>query len=179
MTPQLEYALFLETAHGWSLRLSATAGPPGMIEARLSLWINSGPLVDSPLRRQAAPAMNLIPPLLAPDGAQQRALGGGGGGGGGDWRVSAEVTTDLDLAAVTAHYTAQLEGASWRASAQGVDDRVRWSVWEFTEKDGAPWRAYLLAFQRPDDPTRYFLDMHCQRVGSGSSGGGGGFSHSF
>jgi hypothetical protein len=120
--------------------------------------------------------MELLPPLLAPEGAQQRTLGGGGGGG--EWRASADVTTGLDLAAVTAHYIAQLEGAGWRESSHGEGDRVRWNLWDFADKDGEPWRAYLFIFQRPDEPKRYFLDIHCQWAEAGVSGSGGWLSYS-
>ncbi len=84
------------------------------------------------------------------------------------------MTTELDLAAVTTHYTAPLEGAGWRASSQGEGERVRWSVWSFADKDDGPWRAYLFVFQRPDDPKRYSLDIHCQWVASEPDGGGSG-----
>ena len=42
---------------------------------------------------------------------------------GGEWRANAELTTDLDLAAVTEHYTRQLEGAGWQRSSHGDGDR--------------------------------------------------------
>jgi hypothetical protein len=90
----------------------------------------------------------------------------------------ADLTTDLDLDAVTTHHTAQVEGAGWRESSHGEGDRVRWSVWDFADKDSEPWRAYLFVFQRPDEPKHYFLDIHCQWAGSGMSGGGGWLSYS-
>lgn len=126
MPHQLAHALFFATSHGPLLRLTAMPGPANMIEAQLALEMNPGRQGYRPLRRQLTAEMELLPPLLAPDGARQRTLGGGGGGG--EWRASADVTTELYLAAVTAHYTVQLEGAGWREISHGEGGHVRWSV---------------------------------------------------
>jgi hypothetical protein len=176
MPHQMTHAMFFASIHGTLLRLTAMPAPAAMIEAQLTLEMNPSRHGYGPLRRHLTSDMELIPPLLAPDGAQQRSLGGGGGGG--EWRANAELTTDLDFAAATEHYTRQLEAAGWRESSHGEGDRVRWSVWDFADKDGEPWRAYLFVFQRPDEPKHYFLDIHCQWVGSDSSGGGGWFTYS-
>ena len=176
MPQQMAHAMFFASSHGPLLRLSGLPSPVARIEGQLSLETDPGQHGHGPLRRQLVAEMELLPPLLAPDKAQQRTLGGGGGGG--EWRANAELTTNLDLAAVTTHYRAQLDGASWRESSHGEGDRVRWSVWDFADKDSEPWRAYLFVFQRPDEPKHYFLDIHCQWVGSDSSGGGGWFTYS-
>jgi len=173
MPHQMAHALFFATSQGPLLRLTALPGPAAMIEAQLALEMEPQRHGYGPLRRQLNVELELVPPLLAPDGAQQHALGGGGGGG--EWRANAELTTDL--AAVTAHYTAQLEDAGWQAGPRGEGDRVRWSVWEFTDREGEPWRGYLIIFQQPEDPRRYFLDIHCQWVRSTGSGDGGWFSY--
>jgi hypothetical protein len=171
MPQQMAHALFFATSHGPLLRLSGLPSPAARIEAQLALEMNPSRQGYGPLRRQMVPEMDLLPPLLAPEGAQQRALSGGGGGG--EWRSNAELTTDLDLTAVTTHYTRQFAAAGWQAGSPGAGDRVHWSVWDFADKDGEPWRAYLFVFQRPDDPTRYFLDIHCQWAGDVAFGGGG------
>jgi hypothetical protein len=176
MPQQMAHAMFFATSHGPLLRLSGLPSPVARIEAQLALEMNPSRQGYGPLRRQLTAEMELLPPLLAPDSARQRTLGGGGGGG--EWRANAELTTDLDLAAVTTHYTTQLEGAGWRESSHGEGDRVRWSVWDFADKDGEPWRAYLFVFQRPDGPKRYFLDIHCRWAGAELSGGSGWLSYS-
>lgn len=168
------HALFFATGHGPSLRLAAASiGAANASEAQLILEMKPHHLGQGPLRRKPSQDMSVIPSLLAPKGARQ--LGMGGGGGGGDWRATAELTTDLDLAAVSDHYMAQLEGAGWKGSTQGEGDRVRWSVWDFADGEGEPWRAYLFVFQQPDDPQRYFLELHAKWAGSGIAGGGGGW----
>jgi hypothetical protein len=176
MPHQIAYALFFATSQGPLLRLTAMPGPANMIETQLALEMNPGRHGHGPLRRQLIAEMELLPPLLAPDGSQQRTLGGGGGGG--EWRANAELTTDLDFAAATEHYMRQLEAAGWGESSHGEGDRVRWSVWNFADKDGEPWRAYLFVFQRPDEPKHYFLDIHCQWAGVNVSGGSGWLSYS-
>jgi hypothetical protein len=169
MPHQMAHALFFATSSGPLLRLTAMPSPAARIEAQVALEMNPGRHGYGPLRRQLAAEMDLIPPLVAPDGAQQRTLGGGGGGG--EWRANAELTTDLDLTAVTEHYSTQLEKAGWREGSHGAGERVRWSVWNFADKDGEPWRAYLFIFQRPDEPKHYFLDIHCQWAGAGAFAG--------
>jgi hypothetical protein len=136
MSHQMAHTLFFASSRGPSLRITISPGPNATIEAQLTLEIRQS---CGPLRRKLHSEMDLIPLLLAPDGAAQRSLGGGGGGS--EWRANAELTSDLDLAAVTDHYTAQLQGAGWRASSQGEGDRVRY------------------------EPKRYFLDIHCQWAG--------------
>jgi hypothetical protein len=78
-----------------------------------------------------------------------------------------------EVAAIATHYTAQLEGAGWRAGSRDAGDRVSWSVLDFADQEGEPWRGYLFIFQQPDDPHRYFLDIHCRWSGASASGGGG------
>jgi hypothetical protein len=171
MPHQMTYALFFATASRPLLRLTAMPSPAARIEAQLALEMRPGRHGYGPLRRQMMQEMHMIPPLAAPDGAQQRTLGGGGDRG--EWRANADLTTDLDLAAVTEHYSTQLEGAGWKEESRGEGDRVRWSVLPFADTDGEPWRAYLFVFQRSDVPKRYFRDIDRQWAGSGMSGGGG------
>jgi hypothetical protein len=69
---QMAHALFFATSHGPLLRLTAMPGPATMIEAQLALEINPGQHGHGPLRRQLIAEMEVLPPLLAPEGAQQR-----------------------------------------------------------------------------------------------------------
>jgi hypothetical protein len=170
---QAAHALFFATAHGPSLRLASGSRSANITEAQLTLETAPHHLGQGPLRRHPNQDMSVIPPLMAPAGARQQGMGGGGGGG--DWRASAELTTDLDLAAVAEHYITQLAAAGWKGSSQGEGDRVRWSFWDFADQEGEPWRGYLFVFQPPDDPQRYFFELRAKWAGSGTMGGGGGW----
>jgi hypothetical protein len=172
---QAAHALFFATAHGPSLRLaSASLGVAKATEAQLTIETAPHHLGQGPLRRHPNQDLNVIPPLLAPEGARQQGMGGGGGGG--DWRASAELTTDLDLAAVTEQYTMQLAAAGWKGSSHGEGDHVRWSFWDFADTEGEPWRGYLFVFQPPDDPQRYFLELRAKWAGPGGGDGGRGWA---
>ena len=81
MPQQMTHALFFATSSGPLLRLTAMPSPAAQIEAQLALETNPGRHGHGPLRRQMNHDMEIVPPLVAPEGALQRGMGGGGGGG--------------------------------------------------------------------------------------------------
>ena len=69
MPRQMAYALFFATSHGPSLRLMASPAAANVTEAQLTLETEPNRHGQGPLRRQMNHDMELIPPLIAPDGA--------------------------------------------------------------------------------------------------------------
>src|SRR5260370_2433021 len=70
---------------------------------------------------------NLIPPLMPPKGAKQQ--DGGGGGGGDSWRSSATLDTDMELTALSTHYTAQLAKGGWVRTDEGKTRPLALATW--------------------------------------------------
>jgi hypothetical protein len=78
----------------------------------------------------------------------------GGGGGIDQWRSSAGLATELDLAAVAAHYAQQLERAGWtRRDGDEGGGVLAWSAWDFVDEDGELWQGMLfIVLRRPQAP---------------------------
>ncbi|MCL5428607.1 MAG: hypothetical protein M1347_02230 [Chloroflexi bacterium] len=100
----------------------------------------------------------LIPPLEAPEGAQQ--LGGGGGGGPNGMGVGAFFISDLTIGEVHQHYYEQLEEAGWRFISEQDSENEMITFWELSDKDGAAWSGKLeVVFSPPDFPDTYKVDV--------------------
>lgn len=102
---------------------------------------------------------SVIPDLAPPPGTRQ-IMGGGSGGGGSSASSSATIECDRDLAAIAAHYAAQLEQAGWSRSNQGQSGPQAWSTWTFHDEEGQPWTGLFVALQLPERPREYFLQVH-------------------
>ena len=176
MPHQMAHAIFFATSHGPLLRLTAMPGPANMIEAQLALEMNPSRQGYGPLRRQLTAEMELLPPLLAPDGAQQRTLGGGGGGG--EWRASADVTTNSisrRSLRITQCNSKALAGARFHTARATACAGASGTSPIKTASRGAP---ICSSSSNPTIRSATFLDIHCQWAGSSTSGGGGWLSYS-
>ena len=72
--------------------------------------------------------------------------------------------TDLDLPAVTAHYTAQLEEVGWSRSGEGIVGPQAWAAWTFSDNEQSPWTAAFTALRLPASPRRYLLNLRADRI---------------
>lgn len=99
---------------------------------------------------------DVFPPLIPPTGAKQRG-GGGGSSGIDDAHTTANLVTDLDIAALASHYAKQLSAANWTAVASGVDGPLAWHTWNFINEEQEPWHGLLLIEQIPNKTNEYFL----------------------
>jgi hypothetical protein len=99
--------------------------------------------------------MVVLPPIHGPKGAMQ--MPGGGGAGPDHVDTSATLESDLDLAAVSAHYLGELAHVGWQQLDAGASGPVAWSTWSFTDQDSAAWQALLLILQRPGRHGEYAL----------------------
>ncbi len=88
------------------------------------------------------PLFDLIPPLVAPEGSQQR--GGGRSGGGDSFLAENRLVTELDAAALAEHYALQLEAAGWEPDGERVaEDRV-WRAFALRADGGQLWQVILV-----------------------------------
>ncbi len=152
------HALFYRD-DGPSLNLVTQTGANG----RTSVLISQMPDGTGPMHRGARGRMmhydifSILPVIMPPPRSRQFQEGGSGGGD----RViaNARVETDLDLAALAAHYTAQLERGGWLRTDGGESDPVAWSTWTFEDEEKEPWRAFFVILRRPDVPRRYWAQI--------------------
>ncbi|HET8905530.1 MAG TPA: hypothetical protein VFN11_01060 [Ktedonobacterales bacterium] len=148
-----------------NLHVMAYNAPGGRTTVHLSVLPNhGGPMRRGPHGRgMHYDIFSLLPPIAPPPNSQQFQEGGGGGND----RVttSARVESDLDLASLAAHYTAQLEQGGWQRTNSGESDPVAWSTWNFDDEDREPWRALVIVLRRPDLPRHYWVHILAEWAG--------------
>ena len=101
---------------------------------------------EEPVRPGAG---DVLPALMAPEGAIQR---GGGGGGGSDRRYSqATLETSLSIDELHTHYRAQILEAGWDLREEGSKGTVAWSTWSFADESDNDWVGLLLVRAPKED----------------------------
>ncbi len=131
----------------------------------------AGPMRHGPRSRMMHYDIFSILPVIMPPPRSQQYQEGGSGGGGDRVIANARVETDLDLAALTAHYIAQLEHGGWQRTDGGESDPVAWSTWSFETEEKEPWRALFVILKRPDVPRRYWAQLLAEWAGERPRGG--------
>ncbi|HEU4782234.1 MAG TPA: hypothetical protein VFS83_02735 [Ktedonobacterales bacterium] len=131
----------------------------------------TGPMRHGPRSRMMHYDIFSILPVIMPPPRSQQFQEGGSGGGGDRVIANARVETDLDLAALAAHYTAQLERGGWLRTDGGENDPVAWSTWNFEGEEKEPWRAFFVILKRPDVPRRYWAHIIAEWAGEQPRGG--------
>jgi hypothetical protein len=153
---QEAWALSVEVADGRGAGSGdgSSAGGAGSTDVWLTFYADARyqrPRGPRRFRQEHFNPGKLVPPLAPPAGARQRMMGGGGGFG--YWRSSARLATDLDLAAVSAHYARQLEHAGWTLrGGEASGDVMAWSSWDFVDAGGKLWQGQLVALHRWEAP---------------------------
>src|SRR5579863_9912745 len=115
---------------------------------------------------------NVLPMLLPPTGAQQHSEGGNAGNA--HASSTATVQTDLDPAALVAHFDQQLEKGGWMRADGGTAGLAGWSTWTLRDTEGQTWRGTLLVLRESDAPRQYFLMVRANLVGESKSSRGDG-----
>lgn len=152
---------------GPSLTVMAYAAPRGRTGIHLTLTPEGGAAIHERNAQRYGMEHNpwrILPPIVPPPHSEQFQEGGSGG----EDRVStsARVESELDLAALAAHYITQLERAGWqRTSSSGESDPVAWNTWTFADKDKEPWRALLVILKRPDAPRQCWAHLVAEWLG--------------
>ncbi len=159
-------ALLCRSDRGPALFLSAHEEQPDGRDAptdfRLRLIMGSRHSPCAPEPYYEPEFERIIPHLEPPLGSYQ--WPGGGGGGTGDAYSTATLESDLDTAAIGAHYVAQLEEGGWSLSEEGRGGPQAWSTWSFTDEDGQPWSGVFFALRLAESPRRHFLFVHMIRI---------------
>lgn len=116
--------------------------------------------------------MDLIPAVYAPPHGRQQ---GGGGTSSDDFAATtARLDVALDVVALSAHYTRQLQQAGWAPTGEGASGPVAWSTWSVADEQGGPWTGIFVALEHPDRPGRFFLTLQIVSAGQGTPGTGKG-----
>lgn len=159
---------------GPSLTVLAYATARGRTVVQLTVTPDGGEAMRERGRHRREMEHNpwrILPPIASPPHSAQFSEGGSGGGD----RVSssARVESDLDLAALAAHYIAQLERAGWQRTDSGESDPVAWSTWSFEDEDKEPWRALFVVLRRPDVPRTFWVQVLADWMGKQPQGNAG------
>jgi hypothetical protein len=149
---QEPWVLSVEVAHGRGA--GSSAGSEGSTDVWLTFYADARsqrPRGPKRFRQEHFDPGKLAPPLAPPAGARQRSMGSGGSFD--NWRSSARLATELDLATVAAHYARQLERAGWtRRGGEERGDGIVRSAWDVVDEDGEPWQGQLVALRRQETP---------------------------
>lgn len=148
-------AIYCYGARGPALTVTAEPAPGQPTNVRLELQTDPRHSPCGAHVRHMGGGHEMIPNLAPPTGARQMPQGGGGGGD--SWHSYAILLTELDLAAVAAHYASQLTGAGWMQDASGEGGPAAWSAWSLRDEDGAPWHGLLFVLKRPEAEGQYHL----------------------
>jgi hypothetical protein len=139
------------------VRTLAAPGQPTSVQVSISTNTEQSPCSLSQRRHldmMRAFREDVLPALPPPEGARQ--FGGGGSGGMDEYYSRADLRTDLDVEAVGAHYSAQLEAAGWMRTGTGSVGPLSWSAWEF-KHENENWRGVFMALARPWSGGEYKL----------------------
>jgi len=161
--------VFCRGARGPALAVKADTGQNGLTDVRLDLNFDAR---HSPCAQHGrhGSMLDIIPPLTPPPGARQNS--GGGGGGSDQWYTSASLETELELAAVAAHYAQQLEGAGWTRREGGQSGPAAWSTWALRDADGQDCRGMFFVLQEPDIQGQYYLYIRVTLAAEEGAGAG-------
>lgn len=173
--------LFCKGPDGPSLDFKALAEQGGFTDVRLSLNLDER---ESPCgqtarmqrqNRQQMMSEQLIPPLVAPAGAQQMSEGGGYGSD--NCHSAATLEAGVDLATIAAHYAGQLEKAGWTQTDAGNAGPIAWHTWTFKDEENEPWRGVFFILKTPGLEKAHFLSIKADRENKPTWQGGAAYMH--
>jgi hypothetical protein len=147
---------------GPSFTVNAYTGRGNITDVRLNLEMNSPfPPGPPPHRRGrlSRNTFNLLPALVAPEGANHV---GGSGSSSGSNIASSETTleTDYDLSTLAAHYKPQLEQAGCVLTEEVQNGPLAWFTWTLKDDDEL-WHGFFFILKELDQ--EYYLKMRTKR----------------
>jgi hypothetical protein len=152
---------------GPSLELSVWQGDGQPTQVQLT-FRRDGRHAACAHEERASPYGEWLPQLSPPPNSRQVP---GGGSASSDFQSSdATLTTALDLAAITDHYTAQLAAAGCQPEGRGVGSALAWHTWTFVDQEGEPWQGLFMARTRPNLPGEVLLHLRIDRLGGQLAG---------
>jgi hypothetical protein len=148
----------------YTLGVMTAPAPAGRTTVQLTL--RGGTAQFHPQHRpQHRDVMVVLPPIRPPTRAMQMP----GGGTSGDDHVSTSATLEcnLDVPALSAHYSGEFTRADWRQLDAGASGPAAWSVWSFTDQQGTRWQALFFIIQRPGRQGQYALTLRADAEDDG------------
>lgn len=166
-----------EQSRSLHVSVASRANAPTVVRIALQPTGQQGPRQRRARQHRGPDMWSVLPPITPPPHTQQEQQGSSGGSD----RVmtSARLETDLDLAALTAHYDAQLQHGGWQLQSSGSNDPVSWSSWTFVDEESEPWQGMLLLVRQVATPRRFLAVLFAEWQGAQTPAarGGGGFSY--
>lgn len=103
-----------------------------------------------------------LPPLTPPSNTKVELRGSRGSN---DYYDSmAMLETELDVQALAAHYTAQLQRVGWTQRDSGQSSLSAWSNWLLKDKQGQSWQGMLNLSQVEGKANQYFASVRLFRI---------------
>lgn len=141
------------------LFISARPMPKAPTDVRLNLYLSSFNSYCSQLNERSEVP---LPPLTPPSNTKVEIRGGGGNPN--NWESEAMLETELDVQALAAHYTAQLQRFGWTRRDSGHSELVAWSNWLVKDKKGQSWQGILNLSQVEGKTNQYFASVRLFRI---------------
>jgi hypothetical protein len=169
---QASYATFCHGKRGPALMIAVLKKDTNA-DVRLELDLSGQACAQRRYRHIDRDLYATLPRLLPPPGAQQLSSGGSSG----DHEVSTQATlkldTEMEIAQLSTHYTAQLEQAGWRHLEEGQNGPIAWHTWQFHDQDNELWRGTFFVLKQPTPQPTYRLYLEAIWDGDSQSTGGG------
>ncbi len=142
------------------LFIEARPTPKAPTAVRLNLYLSSFNSMCSP---NAINEVEVPLPTLTPPSNTKVSLGGGGGSYD-DWESRAMLETKLDVQALAAHYTAQLQRVGWTQRDNGHSELATWSNWLLKDKKGQSWQGMLNLVKVEGKTNQYLASVRLFRI---------------
>jgi hypothetical protein len=146
-------------ADGPVLMVGATAADGQPVDMRLRLDFEFAKRMPRG-PRGLPPGGDLMPQLRAPAGVAM--TGQSGSGSDGRWTSETTVQTGQPVAALEAHFAAQLAESGWTRVAGAAEEVIASSAWQVPDQDGEDWRGLLLVLA-PFGPTERSLTLRLDK----------------
>lgn len=160
--------IFCKSQRGPALTVTCNEITGALTEVRLNLQLDARHTPCAMVSMRGGPLMPPIPNLRTPAGARWRG-GGSGGGGSDDWHSTVNLETDLDAAALIAHYNEQLQSVGWNLRDQGRSGSSAWSAWRFSDDQHNLWAGVLIILDSIGKTGERFAYLHVELLPEGGS----------
>lgn len=154
-----QHTLFCRGKRGPAITVAASeqAGKPTEVRITVVLDARQSPCAHT---EDMHNPWSMLPELRPPANAHQMPSGGSGGS---DSVISmATLTSELNVAAVAAHYHEQLAAVGWTEETAEQQGAVAWSRWAFVDKSGDAWRGMFVLLHTSTAPSQYSVQLHAQ-----------------
>lgn len=152
--------VFCKGSYG-PLFIKARPMPQAPTDVRLNLYLSSFNSYCS-LNRINEMREVPLPPLTPPSNTKVELRDGGGSND--YWQSMAMLETELDVQALAAHYTAQLQRVGWTRRDSSQSELAAWSNWLLKDKKGQSWQGMLNLIKVEGKANQYFASVRLERI---------------